>query len=195
MVSVHKSTGDARHYAGLCVSIGAMKIIIALSELSICEEGHKWAQTLAVDGVITLDWTIETQVRLLRDNAVLATWAAWHFGVRWILSGANLSGASLSGANFSGADLSEANLSRADLRGADFSRADLRGANLLGASLRWADLYEADLRGANLRGAYLNGADLRGADIRGANLRGAYLSEAYLSGVIGLERVCRSGKS
>ena len=126
-----------------------MKITIALSELAppiTCEEGYTWAQTLAVDGVITLDWTIETQVRLLRDNAVFATWAAWHFGARWTLNQADLSGADLSGAS-----LSKAYLRKADLRGA-VSKAYLRKADLRGA-----DLSGADLSGAYLSEAYLSG--------------------------------------
>ena len=97
------------------------------------------------------------------------------------LSDADLSGAWLDEANFLEANLSRADLSKAKLRGANLTYTFLHEANLSEALLDEANLFGTDLRGANLTNAYLSRAKFTGAEFSQANLSEALLDNTVLS--------------
>ncbi len=113
-----------------------IKITITRTELEehkACAEGLDYFDSIAKDGVLELDWSVETQVKCAVEACAWINWA----------QDKNI-------------------LPRSNLRGANLPRSNLGGANLRGADLEGAYLEGAYLEGADLRGAYLGGANLEG---------------------------------
>jgi uncharacterized protein YjbI with pentapeptide repeats len=148
----------------------------------------------------------EAHVGIVRQGTrAIAEWRAANPGVRFELSGADLSGIDLSpdskaphsaGAdiNFdddqhgfrwtgrSSADLTNANMSGAVLIDANLSDANLTGANLAGARLARAKFFSARMVNANLGGATLFGTNLQHADLKYAEFSDSLLRHTDFSG-------------
>ena len=104
---------------------------------------------------------------------------AW--GVRAVLSRANLRHANLRHAVLSRADLTHADLTHANLWQADLSRANLTHSILTHADLTHANLWQADLNRANLTHANLSHSDLRHAVLSHSILSHSDLTHAVLT--------------
>ena len=144
-----------------------MRVKITLKQLEACgacQDGIAAFLRLYPDGIVELDWSAETKLKLLL-NPKVNEYLGW-FAVRNLIPDLNFKGANLQGANLRGTDLKCAN----------FRGSNLRGVDLQGANLWDVDLLGADLRDANLRGAYLVDANLQGVNLLGTDLRGADLS-------------------
>lgn len=123
-----------------------------------------------------VDWTSETQYRLLKEGKLhhwieIAAIREWIF--LWNLDRRDLSGADLSKGRFSGWRMVRANLSGANLEGASFHRgllfrANFSGANLAGANFSRATLIQADFSNADLTKASFDGAEMFKANFAGA---------------------------
>jgi uncharacterized protein YjbI with pentapeptide repeats len=126
-------------------------------------------------------------IRIMRQGSLaMQAFLEANPGVKFDVSGADLSQIELTGASLSQAILRQANLSFSKLRlgklsQADASKVDLSGANLCDANLTGADLSGADLTGADLSCATLYKANLNGAKLRGAILYSTDLRDANLS--------------